>query len=202
MLSYLAFGFFYILLLISLFALQMQLKLLLPCILIACKSTQGSSTELCLLRANDIFQSVISVIKRCINGKPNIDIDSNQLFYLHLFFIKELLSGTSEIDIDGISQWRTINQACLSASLSLNSDYIKRIHQLEDKQFNYRKLLQMKLLFSLEHVAAFAKLAFEIEQLVKKQEYNLILSAVLSHSHQCFQAPLHDSDIQASESQL
>lgn len=116
--------------------------------------------------------------------------------------VNSSLSGTSEIDIDGISQWRTINQACLSASLSLNSDCIKRIHQLEDKQFKYRKLLQMKLLFSLEHVAAFAKLAFEIEQLVKEQEYNLILSAVLSHSHQCFQTLLHVSDIQASESQL
>lgn len=157
--------------LLSRTAHEMQLKLLLPFILMGCKSIQGSSTELCLLRANDFFQSVISVIKRCIND-------------------------TSQIDSYGISQWRTINQACLSASLSLSNDCIKRIHQLENKRFNYSKLLQMKLLFSLEHVAAFAKLAFEIEFLVKEQEDHSVLSAVLCQSNQCIQATLHDSDIQ------
>lgn len=128
-----------------------------------------------------------------------LDMSHNYFAYA---LVNSSLSVTSEIDSDGISQWRTINQACLSASLSLNNDCIKRIHQMEDKRFNYRKLLQTKLLYSLEHVAAFAKLAFEIEQLVKEQEYNPILSAVLRHSNECFQATLHDSDIQASESQL
>lgn len=119
------------------------------------------------------------------------------IFFSFFFFFP--LSGESELDSDVISQLRTINQACLNASLSLSNDCIKRIHLLEDKRSNFRKLLQIKLVYSLEYAASFAKLAFELENLAKEQEYNPMLSTVLHHSIQCIQATLHDSDIQASE---
>lgn len=54
----------------------------------------------------------------------------------------------------------------------------------------------MKLACSLEHIASFAKMAYEIESLGENQEKKPMLFTVLRNCTQCIQAALTDLDIQ------
>ncbi|KAL3525448.1 hypothetical protein ACH5RR_013820, partial [Cinchona calisaya] len=150
---------------------KMQLKSLSAFLLIGCKSIGAASTELFLSRANDFFQSIIS-------------------------FMKGHTVDKSELDSDGVCQLRIINHACLNASASLITDCIERIHQMEDQRSNQRKLLHMKLAFSLENIVSFAKLAFELEYPGEGKESDPMFSTDLHHSNQCIQAVLSDYSIQ------
>lgn len=97
------------LILISLLPLQMHLKLLLAFSLIGCKFIGGSSTELCISRANDFFQSLISLIKRCINGE-----------WAQRFFSSNPVTYSA-----GFFSWHLVNHLYLSTSSVSNLIYIK-----------------------------------------------------------------------------
>lgn len=112
------------------------------------------------------------------------------------------ITDKSKLDSDGVCLLRTINHACLNASASLITDCVEKIHQLEDKRSNQRKLLQMKLAFSLEHIVSFARVAFELESPGEGKESDPMLSTDLHHSNQCIQAVLSDYNIQVAELQL
>ncbi|CDP02785.1 unnamed protein product [Coffea canephora] len=149
---------------------KMRLKLLFGFLLSGCKSIGAASTELSLSRVNDFVLSIISIVKGHVDK--------------------------SELDSDGVCQLRTINHACLNASVSLINECVDSIHQMEDKRSNQRKLLQMRLAFSLEHVVSFAKVAFELESFGEGKENDPSLSTDLCHCNQCIQAVLSDYNIQ------
>ncbi|KAI3451757.1 hypothetical protein Pfo_008422 [Paulownia fortunei] len=148
---------------------QMQLKLLLPFLLIGYKCIGEASTEISLSRINDFVQSIGSLLKRL---------------------------GKSELGADGITHLVSITRACLNATASLTNDCIHAIHQLENKRSNLRKMLLLKLAYSVEQFFSYATLAFAFEGPGESQESNPVLYRVLHLSIQCIQAVLTDSNIQ------
>lgn len=80
----------------------------------------------------------------------------------------------------------------------LTKDCIKGIHLLENKRSDLRKLLQLKLSFSIEQVMSFAKLAFEIQCPGETEISNPIGPTVLSYCTRYVQTVLNDSNPQVS----
>lgn len=102
----------------------------------------------------------------------------------------------SKLGEDGIFLVRTIIKACIDLFINSAKDCIKSIRLVENKKSNSCKLLQMKLAFSLEQMASFAKLAYEIESFGDNKESKPMLFTVLSNCTQCIQASLTDKNIQ------
>ncbi|XP_073155187.1 protein SWEETIE isoform X2 [Henckelia pumila] len=148
---------------------QMRLKLLLPFLLIGFKCIGEASAELYLARIFDFVKFIISLLK----GYEK-----------------------SELVADGITHLASITRACLSATARFTKDCIDAIHQLDNKSSHLRKVLYLKLAFSVELVFSLASLAFVCEGPGDSQESSPVLYKMLHHSIQCIQAMLADSDIQ------
>ncbi|XP_073057988.1 protein SWEETIE isoform X1 [Primulina eburnea] len=148
---------------------QMRLKLLLPFLLIGFKCIGEASNELYLARIFDFVKFIISLPK----GHEK-----------------------SELVADGITHLASIIRACLCATAKFTNDCIDAIHQLQNKSFHLRKILYLKLAFSVEQVFSLASLAFVFEGSGDSLESNPVLFRMLHHSIQCIQAMLGDSDIQ------
>ncbi|PIN01995.1 hypothetical protein CDL12_25491 [Handroanthus impetiginosus] len=151
------------------FEAQMQLKFLLPFLLIGYKCIGEASTEISLSRINEYVQSIASLLKRL---------------------------GKSELGADDITQLVSITRACLNAAASLTNESVQAIHQLENKKSNVRKMLLLKLACSVEQVFSYATLALAFEGPGESGESNPVLFRVLHLSIQCIQAVLTDSDVQ------
>ncbi|KAK6150970.1 hypothetical protein DH2020_015902 [Rehmannia glutinosa] len=149
--------------------MQMQLKLLLPFLLIGYKCIGEASTEISLSRINDFVQSICSLLKRL---------------------------GNSEIGAHGLTQLVSITRACLNATASLTNDCVQAIHQLENKRSNLRKMLLLKLACSVELFFSYAALAFALEGPGESRESNPVLYRTLHLSILCIQSVLTDSNIQ------
>lgn len=80
----------------------------------------------------------------------------------------------------------------------LTKDCIKGIQLLENKRSDLRKLLQLKLIFSLEEIISFAKLAYEIECLGETKGSNPICLTVFKCCAKYIQIVLNDSNIQVN----
>lgn len=106
-----------------------------------------------------------------------------------------LFADKSKLGHDDISFLRTIIEACVGLFTRLTEECIRSIHVSENKRSDLNKLLQMKLACSLEHIASFAKMAFEIESVGENQGNKPMLFAVLRDCTQCTQAALTDLNI-------
>ncbi|KAL8476600.1 hypothetical protein ACS0TY_029047 [Phlomoides rotata] len=148
---------------------EMQLQLLLPFLLIGYKCIGEASTEITLSRINDFVQSITSSLKRF---------------------------GESELGADGISQLVSVTRACLNATVTLTNSCVQAIHQLEKKRSNLRKMLLLKLAYSVEQLFSYATLAYSSEAPRESQERKPVLYRVLHLSIQSIQTVLTDSDIQ------
>ncbi|KAL0332487.1 UNVERIFIED_CONTAM: protein SWEETIE [Sesamum calycinum] len=148
---------------------QMQLKLLLPFLLVGYKCIGEASTEISLSRIYDFVQSIASLLKRL---------------------------SKSELGADGITHLLSITRACLNATVSLTNDCVQAIHQLENKRSRLHKMLLLKLAYSVEQFFSYATLAFVFEGPGENQESNPLLSRGLHLSIQCIESVLTDSDIQ------
>ena len=110
--------------------------------------------------------------------------------------ICSIFADKSKLGEDGIFVLRTIIGACIDLFISLTKDCIKSIHLVDNKKSNSCKLLQTKLALSLEQMASFAKLAYEIESFGDNVETKPMLFTVLSNCTRCIQASLADQEIQ------
>ncbi|KAL6551851.1 hypothetical protein OROGR_008005 [Orobanche gracilis] len=150
---------------------QMQLRIFLPCLLIGYKCIGETSTERSLTSINDFVQSICSLLK---------------------------IVGNSELGPDGLTQLVSITRACLNATVSLTNECIHAIHQLENKRPEARKMLLLKLAFSVELFFSHASLAFALHGPGENRERNPVLYRELHFSIQSIQALLTDSSIQSS----
>lgn len=89
--------------------------------------------------------------------------------------------------------------SCLSMVAALTKDCIEGFRLQEVKSFNQRKLLQMKLAFSLDQHISIAKLALEIECVEEGKERNSVFVSALSYCIRCIQTVLTDANIQVNE---
>lgn len=108
------------------------------------------------------------------------------------------VTGESDLGADGITHLVSITRACLNATASLANDCVQAIHHLENKRSNLRKVLLLKLAYSVEQFFSYATLAFVFEGPGESQERNPVLYRVLHLSIQCIRAVLTDSDIQVT----
>ncbi|KAK4393625.1 protein SWEETIE [Sesamum angolense] len=162
---------------------QMQLKLLLPFLLVGYKCIGEASTEISLSRIYDFVQSIASLLKRLIEVRKSC-------------FTSFYSGGKSEFGADDITHLLSITRACLNATVSLTNDCVQAIHQLENKRSRLHKMLLLKLAYSVEQFFSYATLAFVFEGPGENQESNPLLSRGLHLSIQCIESVLTDSDIQ------
>lgn len=108
------------------------------------------------------------------------------------------LTGESELEADGITHYVSITRACVDATVSLTNNCVQAIHQLEGKRSNLRKMLLLKLAYSVEQLFAYAALVYTSEGPGESQEMNPVFYRVLHHSIQCTRAVLTDPDIQVT----
>lgn len=112
--------------------------------------------------------------------------------------VVSFLAGESKLEADGITQLVLINKACVDATASLTNSCVQEIHQLEEKRSNLRKVLLLKLVFSVEQLFTYAALAYTFECPGESQETNPVFYRVLHLSIQCIRAVLTDTDIQVT----
>lgn len=108
------------------------------------------------------------------------------------------LAGESELEADGITQLSLITRACVDATASLTNDCIQAIHQLEGKRSNLRKMLLLKLAYSVEQIFEYAALLYTFEGPGENQEMNPVFYRILHRSIQSTRAMLTDPDIQVT----
>ncbi|KAL1536904.1 protein SWEETIE-like [Salvia divinorum] len=148
---------------------KMQLKLLLPFVLIAYKCIGEASTEMALSIITYFSQIITSSLKRL---------------------------GQSELEADGVTHFVSITRASVDATVSLTNDCVQALHQLEEKSFNLRKVLLLKLAYSMEQLFTYTALVYTFECPGERQEMNPVFYRVLHHSIECTRAVLTDPDIQ------
>ncbi|XP_047954484.1 protein SWEETIE [Salvia hispanica] len=148
---------------------KMQLKLSLPFLLIAYKCIGEASTEMALSRMTYFSQTITSSLKKL---------------------------GLSELEADGVTHFVSITRASVEATVSLTNDCVQAIHQLEEKRSNLRKLLLLKLAYSVEQLFTYAALVCTFEGPGERQEMNPVFYRVLHRSIECTRAVLTDPDIQ------
>ncbi|XP_057993388.1 protein SWEETIE isoform X1 [Hevea brasiliensis] len=152
---------------------QMQKKLksvALAFLLVGYKCMREASTELCFSAVNDFV--------RCTNP-----------------LLKEFVDDSEHGD-DGSPHLRAILGTCLNLIADLTKDCIKGIHFVENKRSESRKLLQLKLSFSLEQTISLAKVACQMKCLGETKSRSPFCFTVFKYCSKYFQAVLSDSNLQ------
>lgn len=93
----------------------------------------------------------------------------------------------------------TILEACLNESTNLTRDCIESINLLDDKKTDVRKLLLLKLAFSLEQTVLVAKLAYEHALLGGERESDCKFLSVLTCCTNSIRSVFSDSNIQVHD---
>ncbi|CAK7344397.1 unnamed protein product [Dovyalis caffra] len=114
---------------------------------------------------------------------------------LHRRLIEVCVADSAEHGNDG-SHLRAILGACLNVIADLIKDCVKGIHLLENKRSNLRKLLQLKLSFSIEQMMLFAKVVYESQLHGQTEGSRTIFLAVLKYCTKYYQTVLNDSNLQ------
>lgn len=86
----------------------------------------------------------------------------------------------------------------MDATASLTNNCVQEIHQLEEKRSNLRKVLLLKIAYSVEQLFTYAALVYTFEGPGESEETNPVFYRVLHLSIQCIQAVLTDPDIQVT----
>lgn len=100
---------------------------------------------------------------------------------------------------EGSHYLRAILGTCLNVLANLIKECIKGIHLLDNKRSDLRKLLQMKLAFSVEQTVSFAKLVHGIHCLGSNSS-DAIYFTLLKYCTECIRMSLVDSNIQVNRS--
>ncbi|KAJ8751677.1 hypothetical protein K2173_025839 [Erythroxylum novogranatense] len=149
--------------------MQKQLKsTVLAFLSIGYKCIREASSELCFSTVDDFV--------KCANS-----------------CLKILVDDSFKHGDDAVHYLSVTIGTCLNTISDLMKDCMKGMSLLESKRTDLRKLLQLKLSFSLEQVVFFAKLAYEIDCF---QEGNPIWLAAFNYCSACFQTVLDDRNLQ------
>lgn len=105
----------------------------------------------------------------------------------------------SDVSDDFIHRMRMLFGACFNELSNLSKDCIWSIHLLENKS-NLRRLLQTKLVFSLEQTILFAKSIYDSEFLEQNGDRSPFYYTMFKHCTKCIQTVLSDSNIQVYSS--
>lgn len=108
------------------------------------------------------------------------------------------LTGESKLEADDATHLVLITRACVDATASLTNGCVLEIHQLEEKRSDLRKVLLLKLAYSVEQLFTYASLVYTFEDPGESQQRNPIFYRVFHLSIQCMQAVLTDPDIQVT----
>ncbi|CAN0928886.1 Protein SWEETIE [Linum grandiflorum] len=149
--------------------IQGQLKsTVLAFTLISCKCVREATSELYFSAINDFSKSTSPLLKALVKDSLKQGEDCLRAFL-----------GTSQHTVS-----------------ALTKDCIKGMHLLKDRSSDLRKLLQMKLCFSLEQTVLIAKLAYEFCHVEEVAEKSSICLSVFRRCTDCLHMVLSDSDLQ------
>ncbi|XP_065854037.1 protein SWEETIE isoform X2 [Euphorbia lathyris] len=110
--------------------------------------------------------------------------------------LEELVDDSSKHEDDGSFNLKATFGACLTLIGDLAKGCIDDIHFLENKRSDSRKLLQLKLSFSLEQTMSLAKLAYQIEPPGENRSSSAICYSVFRCCTKYFQTVLCNSNLQ------
>ncbi|EOY04218.1 HEAT repeat-containing protein, putative isoform 1 [Theobroma cacao] len=140
-------------------------------LLIGYKFIRQASTELSLSKVTDFVKSVNS-------------------------FLKKLIDDASKLGDDAIVNQRTILCTSLNEIAGLTKDCIEGICLLHNKRSDLRKLLLLKLAFSMEQIIILPKIMLEIQCLEGNKDSDPIYFSVFKFCTNCMQTILNDSNVQ------
>ncbi|PPR92045.1 hypothetical protein GOBAR_AA28636 [Gossypium barbadense] len=140
-------------------------------LLIGYKFIRQASTELSLSKVTDIVKCVNSLLKKLIDDAPNLGDDA----IVHL---------------------RNILCTPLDELADLTKDCIEGIHLLHNKRSDLRKLLLLKLAFSIEQIVMLPKIMHEIQCLEGNKDSDPIYFSVFKFCTDCMLTILTDSNLQ------
>eukprot|EP00257_Ricinus_communis_P015345 XP_015573232.1 protein SWEETIE isoform X1 [Ricinus communis] len=156
------------------FETKMQKKLksvVLIFLLVSYKCIREASTEFCFSTVHDFVRSTSPLLKGLVDDS-SIHCD------------------------DGSLHLRATIGTCMNLVADLTEDCLKGIHFLENKRSDLRKLLQLKLAFSLEQTISLAKLACQIECFGETKSSSPICYTVFKCCTRYFHTVLSDSNVQ------
>ncbi|GMI85490.1 SWEETIE [Hibiscus trionum] len=140
-------------------------------LLIGYKFIRQASTELSLSKVTDVVKSVNSLLKKLIDDAPNLGDDA-------------------------IAHLRNILCTSLDELADLTKDCIEGIHLLHNKRSDLRKLLLLKLAFSIEQIVMLLKIMHEIQCLEGNKDSDPVYFSVFKFCTDCMLTVLTDSNLQ------
>ncbi|WCJ25388.1 HEAT repeat-containing protein [Euphorbia peplus] len=147
-------------------------SILLAFLLVSYKCIREALTESCFTVVNDFVKFTCPLLEELV-------VDSSK-----------------HDDDDASSNLKATFGTCLNSIGDLAKGCIDDIHFLENKRSDSRKLLQLKLSFSLEQTMSLAKLAYQIETPGENRSSNEIFSSVFKCCTKYFQMVLCNSNPQ------
>ncbi|OMO80110.1 Armadillo-like helical, partial [Corchorus capsularis] len=140
-------------------------------LLIGYKFIRQASTDLSLSKVTDFLRSVNS-------------------------FLKQLVDDAPKLGDDAIVHLRTILCTSLNEIAGLTKDCIEGIGLLRNKRSDLRKLLLLKLAFSIEQIFMLPKIMHEIQCLEGNKDNYPVYFSVFKFCTNCVQTILTDSNVQ------
>ncbi|KAL4341896.1 hypothetical protein GQ457_08G014460 [Hibiscus cannabinus] len=140
-------------------------------LLIGYKLIRQASSELSLSKVTDVVKSVNSLLKKLIDDAPNLGDDA-------------------------IANLRNILCSSLHELADLTKDCIEGIHLLHNKRSDLRKLLLLKLAFSIEQIVMLLKMMHEIQCLEGNKDSDPVYFSVFKFCTDCMLTILSDSNLQ------
>ncbi|XWS30691.1 hypothetical protein CRYUN_Cryun23aG0008700 [Craigia yunnanensis] len=140
-------------------------------LLIGYKFIRQASTELSLSKVTDFVKTVNSLLKKLIDDAPNHGDDA-------ILLLRNILCSS------------------LNEIADLAKDCIEGIHLLHNKRSDLRKLLLLKLAFSIEQMVMLPKTMHEIQCLERNKDSDPVYFSVFKFYTHCMQTLLTDSNLQ------
>lgn len=106
------------------------------------------------------------------------------------------ITDASKLGDDAIVNQRTILCTSLNEIAGLTKDCIEGICLLHNKRSDLRKLLLLKLAFSMEQIIILPKIMLEIQCLEGNKDSDPIYFSVFKFCTNCMQTILNDSNVQ------
>ncbi|EEF45628.1 conserved hypothetical protein [Ricinus communis] len=148
-------------------------------LLVSYKCIREASTEFCFSTVHDFVRSTSPLLKVLRRKLADVCI----------------VDSSIHCD-DGSLHLRATIGTCMNLVADLTEDCLKGIHFLENKRSDLRKLLQLKLAFSLEQTISLAKLACQIECFGETKSSSPICYTVFKCCTRYFHTVLSDSNVQ------
>lgn len=112
------------------------------------------------------------------------------------WLIKFCFADAPNLGDDAIVHLRNILCTSLNEIAGLTKDCIEGIHLLHDKRSDLRKLLLLKLAFSIEQIVVLPKRVHEIQCLEGNGDSDPVYYSVFKFCTNCMQTILTDSNLQ------